>query len=103
LGIYASKTQTFPTIFLFPKFQRTTSGFSPEKCVPFLKKNKKTGAQTSFYFAAGGGEILFTQPQPQKNGVVSSAGCRRPFARPMKARASLYTWQASSWRLPISQ
>ena len=62
LGIYASKTQTFPSIFLFPKFQRTTSGFSPEKCVPFLEKNQKKGDQTSFYFAAVGGEILFTQP-----------------------------------------
>jgi hypothetical protein len=28
----------------------------------FSKKNQKTGAQTSFHFAAGGGEILFTHP-----------------------------------------
>jgi hypothetical protein len=29
----------------------------------FSKKNQKTSAKTSFYFAAEGGEILFTQPQ----------------------------------------
>ncbi len=31
----------------------------------FSKKNQKKGAQTSFYFAAGVGEILFTQPRPR--------------------------------------
>jgi hypothetical protein len=30
----------------------------------FSKKKSKTGAKTSFYFAASGGEILFTKPQP---------------------------------------
>jgi hypothetical protein len=29
----------------------------------FSKKKSKKGAQTSFYFAAGGGEILFAQPR----------------------------------------
>jgi len=65
LGIYASKTQTFPTIFLFPKFQRTTSGFSPEKCVPFLSKNQNTGGRTKYFFVPCGANGLFTRPTLQ--------------------------------------
>jgi hypothetical protein len=34
----------------------------------FSRKNQKTGAQTSFYFAAGGGEILFTKPKIASSG-----------------------------------
>jgi hypothetical protein len=37
--------------------------FLLEKCVPFLKKNQKTGDPTSFYFAAEGGEIPLIKPR----------------------------------------
>ena len=36
-GDLCVENTNFPSIFLFPKFQRTISGFYPEKCVPFLK------------------------------------------------------------------
>jgi hypothetical protein len=42
--------------------------------VIFFKKNHKKGAQTSFYFAAGGGEILVIHPHflPNPIGVTTS-------------------------------
>jgi hypothetical protein len=40
----------------------------------FSKKNQRKDAQTSFYFAAGGGEMLFTEP-------------RRPFNLQFKFRS----------------
>jgi hypothetical protein len=40
-GDLCLRNTNFPSIFLFPKFQRTISGFNPEKYVLFLILNQK--------------------------------------------------------------